>query len=205
MTQSKSLLFCIVVIIASSLCIGKLQAQSNVRMFTDVPSTHWAKDAIDYVTRKGIMNGRNANEFSPDAPMTRADFAMFIYTFSGARTNDLVESSYTTNSPKKDKNNQRRSDVNTILNAVYQYAIDNNGIFPFTYSGNKPIHICRTDIVCPKNMVDLSRLTGSYIAVVPVDPESKSKLSTDYTISIDKSNRVTVNAPLAKENISVTR
>ena len=28
------------------------------------------------------------------------------------------------------RNAQRRSDVNTILNAVYQYAIDNNGTMP---------------------------------------------------------------------------
>ncbi|TSC59383.1 MAG: Uncharacterized protein Greene041662_530 [Candidatus Peregrinibacteria bacterium Greene0416_62] len=28
------------------------------------------------------------------------------------------------------RNAQRRSDVNTVLNAVYQYAIDNNGTLP---------------------------------------------------------------------------
>ena len=36
----------------------------------------------------------------------------------------------------KARNAQRRSDVNTILNAVYQYAIDHNGNLPGTLSGS---------------------------------------------------------------------
>ena len=34
------------------------------------------------------------------------------------------------------RNAQRRADVNTILNAVYQYSIDNNGNFPKDAAGN---------------------------------------------------------------------
>lgn len=35
------------------------------------------------------------------------------------------------------RDSQRRSDVNTLLNATYQYAIDNNGLFPDTLSGSQ--------------------------------------------------------------------
>lgn len=34
------------------------------------------------------------------------------------------------------RNTSRRSDVNTILNAIYQYAIDNNGIYPVNLDTN---------------------------------------------------------------------
>lgn len=100
---------------------------------------------------------------------------------------------------------QRRSDVNTILNAVYQYAIDNNGSLPAGISTTSASEICVTDTTdC--NEVNLDVLTGSYLVRLPVDPQATGT-GTDYFIVQDSNGRITVSAPSAEQSasISVTR
>jgi len=109
---------------------------------------------------------------------------------------------------------QRRSDVNTILNAVYQYAIDNNGSLPADITTTTQT-VCKSDdalIAACNTMADstlLAGLTGSYLVAMPADPLSPSgSASTMYTIVKDSRGRVTVTAPVteqASETISVTR
>lgn len=107
---------------------------------------------------------------------------------------------------------QRRSDVNTILNAVYQYAIDNNGNLPSGIPTTGALEICATessdcDTVTPV-AVDLDALTGSYLVKIPVDPqEVVTSTGTNYYIIQDANGRITVSAPGAEQaaSISVTR
>jgi len=109
------------------------------------------------------------------------------------------------------RNAQRRSDVNTVLNAVYQYAIDNNGTLPSTIptgSGNAA-EICTSAAVTAGTCgagISLAVLTGSYLVDIPADPQA-SGTGTDYTVYQDSQGRVTVSA--TGENdvgaISVTR
>lgn len=47
--------------------------------FTDVPSSHWAKEYIDTIVSNGIMQGMTHNTFSPDTPLTREQTAMLLY------------------------------------------------------------------------------------------------------------------------------
>lgn len=106
---------------------------------------------------------------------------------------------------------QRRSDVNTILNAVYQYAIDNNGNLPSDIpEGTDPEtdsdQICATGQAC--GGVSLDVLTGSYLVSIPLDPSVASSSSgTNYYIMQDANGRITVSAPGAEQadSISVTR
>lgn len=101
---------------------------------------------------------------------------------------------------------QRTSDVNVLLNAVYQYAIDSNGKLPEGIPLGKAQEICASDTDC-SGMVNLRVLTGAYLIAIPRDPSlgSKSKGS-GYFIKKDKSNRITVEAIHAdKGRISVTR
>ena len=94
------------------------------------------------------------------------------------------------------RNAQRRSDVNTILNAVYQYAIDNNGTLPAAASiTTTPTEICKTGGTCT-GLINLSDLTTDekYLVSIPFDPTTSTANSTKYLISKTANNRVTVSA-----------
>ncbi|MFA5799762.1 MAG: prepilin-type N-terminal cleavage/methylation domain-containing protein [Candidatus Peribacteraceae bacterium] len=106
------------------------------------------------------------------------------------------------------RNAQRRSDVNTVLNAVYQYAIDNNGTLPGAITTSATA-ICRSTggINCT-GLVNLNLLTGSYLVALPIDPNTSTATSTNYTIVKNATtSRITVAAPGAEQSatISVTR
>lgn len=109
------------------------------------------------------------------------------------------------------RNAQRRSDVNTILNAVYQYAIDNNGATPASITTSSQ-EICVTG-GDPTSCISLDVLTGSYLVSLPADPQAANTANgcvgtaTCYMIVEDASGRITVSAPNAEnsETISVTR
>ncbi len=100
---------------------------------------------------------------------------------------------------------QRRSDVNVVLNAVWQYALDNNGALPKNIPLNTPAEICASQAPV-KPCVDLKVLEGSYIVSLPRDPEAPEG-HTWYTIVKSGENRVTVTAmhPESEEVISITR
>lgn len=59
--------------LALTLCVGLMvPASAAGQTFTDVPSTHWAYESIDYAVEQGYFSGTGADTFSPDDPMTRA-------------------------------------------------------------------------------------------------------------------------------------
>jgi prepilin-type N-terminal cleavage/methylation domain-containing protein len=105
------------------------------------------------------------------------------------------------------RNAQRRIDVNTILNATYQYALDNNGTIPATIT-TTATEVCATGGTCT-GLIDLSVLTTNekYLTSLPKDPSTGTANSTKYTIMKTANNRITVAAPSAEQSatISVTR
>lgn len=105
------------------------------------------------------------------------------------------------------RNAQRRTDVNTILNAVYQYAVDNNGSIPAGITTTQT-EVCNTGGTCT-GLVDLGVLTTSekYLVSIPKDPTGASTNGAGYEIVKTANNRVTVSAPDAEQgaSISVTR
>jgi prepilin-type N-terminal cleavage/methylation domain-containing protein len=110
------------------------------------------------------------------------------------------------------RNAQRQVDVNTILNAVYQYSIDNKGnlpTIPATATG-----ICKTGTLpatcVSDSLVDLSVLTaaGKYVVSMPIDPSGGTGNNVNYEIlKSATTGRITVSAPEAENSatISVTR
>ena len=101
------------------------------------------------------------------------------------------------------RNAQRESNVNTILNAVHQQALDNKGVVLAAIPG------CDTPGNVGTGDVNLTALTPTYLAAIPTDPTDGTDADTKYTICKTAENRVTVAAPNASEvagvTISVTR
>ncbi len=62
--------------------------------FTDT-AKHWAKDNIDFVASRGLINGTSAVTFAPNTAITRADFLMALGKLSGADVTVYTSSSFT--------------------------------------------------------------------------------------------------------------
>ena len=106
------------------------------------------------------------------------------------------------------KNAQRKADINTILNATYQYAIDNNGNFPTTITSAAK-EICETTSDC-QDLVDLGVLIDNekYLTSIPIDPKGAVVTGgTGYNIEKTTNGRIKISAPQAEQGltISVTR
>lgn len=114
------------------------------------------------------------------------------------------------------RNAQRKVDVNTILNAVYQYTIDNNGNLPITIatsascSGASAGEVWNSPVATTSVITDLSVLTTNqkYLTSTPIDPSGATTTGgTGYRIIKSSNGRVTVCAVGAEGDaaISVTR
>ena len=67
-----------------SLCLGlPLPALAFASPFTDVQETSPYYDAILWAAETGVTNGTTASTFSPDAPCTRAQLAVFLWRAAG--------------------------------------------------------------------------------------------------------------------------
>src|SRR3989344_7044454 len=88
------------------------------------------------------------------------------------------------------RNAQRRSDVNTILNAVYQYAIDNNGTLPTGITttqkeicvGNTATTTCTG---ATPSLTTLNELIWNekYLVSIPIDPQATTTAGVGYYVS----------------------
>ncbi len=105
-------------------------------------------------------------------------------------------------------NSQRWSNVNAILNAVHQYAVEHKGQLPDGIDGTVR-DICITGVAtCASPAVDLSaKLVPTYVVAMPTDPTGVSETLTGYQISTTTENRIRVSAPSQElgESISVER
>ena len=117
------------------------------------------------------------------------------------------------------RNSQRRLDVLTILDAVYQYSIDNNNTFPAVINKTNLICVADTNQICQdggtcNNLInlynDLTIASSTYLKSMPKDPAvaiSAGGGSRYYISKQQASGRITVCAPKAENGmvISVTR
>ena len=109
------------------------------------------------------------------------------------------------------RNAQRRADVNTILNATYQYSIDTNGTLPTIPTGSCALvaanQVCKAGATgtCATG-VTLAVLTASekYLTAIPTDPTVSSVDGSGYYIAKSANGRVTVCAPSAEQGATIT-
>lgn len=91
----------------------------------------------------------------------------------------------------------RRNDLYQVLNALYQYSVDNNGDFPSQIGGTF------TDI----GTGGLS-LTGDlvpvYIPTIPYDPLTGDAATTLYVLAQEASGRLTASATAAEVAVPMT-
>ena len=108
-------------------------------------------------------------------------------------------------------NTKRRSDTLQLLNAIHQYAADNQGQFPVPLNASFSAQL----ISSTANTADIcSDIMPTYISALPTDPTLNTNPITDcatydtgYTASRDADGRITVSAPTAElsQIISVVR
>jgi prepilin-type N-terminal cleavage/methylation domain-containing protein len=87
------------------------------------------------------------------------------------------------------RDTQRRADLYAVTNALYQYAVEHNGVMP-TMITTTPTHIGSNG-----GLVDLaSILVPTYIAALPKDPSTGTDADSQYFIYRDASGRVVASA-----------
>ena len=104
------------------------------------------------------------------------------------------------------RNSQRRSDVVNILNAVYQYRLDQNGALPANI-GASPTMICKGKAASCDGLVDISQvlvIEKTILSSVPIDPKEDRLNISGYQISLSANGRINVTAPLAENNAVIS-
>lgn len=115
------------------------------------------------------------------------------------------------------RDTQRRSDLYSITNALYQYAAENDGNFPDVVEGMGSWGRCLGTGSSPNgdNCIDLSvsppaGLVDTYIPEMPIDPDSSVHDSayTGYWVGVDANERIVATAASevnAGQTITITR
>jgi prepilin-type N-terminal cleavage/methylation domain-containing protein len=114
-------------------------------------------------------------------------------------------------------NTARRSDTNTVLNAIHQFGADNKGLLP---TGMPAKGAAAVEIKKAAGGADIcAAVSPDYVAQLPTDPslnlpavsDCTANYTTGYYVAVDNAGRVTVSAPGAEAVggttpvISVTR
>jgi hypothetical protein len=171
--------------------------------YDDVPSGSWFAPYAGIAERYDLFPYRASSLF-PERALSREEVAIAIYQYLSNRQLDSGLSL------SQARDAQRRSGVNTVLNAIYQYTIDEG----FALVDSLPEVDAR--VICARNPceddigksgVDMSRLLGTYLVALPLDPSLPSTNDdTGYAV-VRSGRKITVSAPLTEAGtmIAVTR
>lgn len=95
----------------------------------------------------------------------------------------------------------RRNDLYQILNAVHQYAVDNNGQYPSQIQTNSWIDIGTNSLNLQADLVPI------YIPAIPYDPQTGDEATTNYLLALESNGRFTATATSSEitPNLTTTR
>jgi len=115
------------------------------------------------------------------------------------------------------RDTQRRADLYSITNAIYQYSSEHNGKLPDT-DGNDSTSNFPTTATCIGNTAPCFNLAAAgaaatpekivptYIAAIPMDPSTGTQADTKYTIMLNSDGRLVAAATgELTPSITVTR
>lgn len=105
------------------------------------------------------------------------------------------------------RNAQRESDATTILNATYQYSLDNNGVLPASITTTANEVCSTTGALCVAPLVDLGVLTlnEKYLIAIPRDPQATTTNGSGYFINRTANGRLNVSAPIAEQGKTIIK
>lgn len=98
------------------------------------------------------------------------------------------------------RNARRFVDVDSILTAVHEYAVDNNGVLPAGIGlSDQQLGTCATggNTICTgaaTSCLNIGTTLAAYLKSIPTDPNGGTASTTYYSISKDANNIVTVKA-----------
>lgn len=102
----------------------------------------------------------------------------------------------------KARDSQRRSDLFSILSAIYQYSSEHSGALPDT-DGSAQTSNFPTSLTCIGSQSPCYNLAGAgeddtmvpvYMPAMPEDPKTGTPENTGYFIYVDSNNRVIASA-----------
>lgn len=103
---------------------------------------------------------------------------------------------------KDARDSRRLADIESILSAVHQYVIDNQGSYPAGMdtserqvgSASSGCSLSGNCAVSTGECLDLDSSLERYLKNIPFDPENGSSARTHYSVQLDDNNIVTVRA-----------
>ncbi|MCX6747459.1 MAG: type II secretion system protein [Candidatus Nomurabacteria bacterium] len=103
------------------------------------------------------------------------------------------------------RNADRKVDVNTILNGVYQYSIDNSGVLPPSITTTST-EICASGAANCAGLIDLAVLTNleKYLVAIPNEPQKTNANGAGYMIKKSANGRITVDAQFEEQGAVIT-
>ncbi len=84
----------------TSSVLGKFVISYNDKTFDDIKDIYWAKKEVEVLASKGIIRGKDQNNFKPNEPLKRADFILMLIRAFGFESSikdnfsDVSKSSY---------------------------------------------------------------------------------------------------------------
>ncbi len=115
------------------------------------------------------------------------------------------------------RDTQRRSDLYSITNAVYQFSAEHNGNLPDTDADDSTSNFPDSptcigtaapcfNLAAATNEAGTETIVPTYIAEMPADPVSGTQANTQYTIYEDANGRIVASASgELVDSITVTR